>query len=204
MKKTKETNREIDQVVSETYSWWGKSYIFMKTTQVRSLHATFILAFFVGIAAALIWGSSTELLQTASAAEALPKDKCVAQPAGGRFLTNTAVSLKCGSKVTNAFYQWNNESAKKLAKEGTTYYFPISGIRTLTLYSEAVVQKLFFKQKVKFSNKYIFKPAVYPYPYPYSSLDNFFEKVLAVNESKQKLEIPTKEKLIRTILGALD
>ncbi|KKR19802.1 MAG: hypothetical protein UT48_C0031G0009 [Parcubacteria group bacterium GW2011_GWE2_39_37] len=189
--------RKIDQATSETYSWWGKSFVFIKTTQVRSFHAIFILAFFVGVATAFIWSASTDLFQTVSAAEVLPKEKCVAQPNGGNFRASTTVNLKCGSKVTKAYYQWNSKPAKSFVKQIATFYYPTEGNAVLKVFGEATVQKLFFKQKVKFSQNYVFKPAIYSYPYPYLGSNDFWGRILAVDETKQKVEVPDKKKIAR-------
>lgn len=60
--------REIDKLAQEVHSWWGKTFIFIKKTRVKTWQGVFILAFVSGIAAALIWSVSLDVQQNSNAA----------------------------------------------------------------------------------------------------------------------------------------
>ena len=47
--------RPIDQAVEESYSWWGKSFVFIKKTKIKTWHGIFIIAFMTGTAVTLSW-----------------------------------------------------------------------------------------------------------------------------------------------------
>lgn len=49
--------RPIDQVADDVNTWWQRSYVFMKKTQVKTWQSALILAFVTGIAVALIWSA---------------------------------------------------------------------------------------------------------------------------------------------------
>jgi hypothetical protein len=49
-----ESQRMIDQLTQETMSWWGKSFIFAEKTRIKTWKAISIVAFFGGIATAVI------------------------------------------------------------------------------------------------------------------------------------------------------
>lgn len=46
--------RDVDMAAKETYSWWGRYYIIMKKTRVKTWKAFFIISFLSG---ALVAGS---------------------------------------------------------------------------------------------------------------------------------------------------
>ncbi len=49
-----EEKRKIDEVATQTYSWLGRTYIFIKKTKVKTWRGVFIVAFAAGIAAATV------------------------------------------------------------------------------------------------------------------------------------------------------
>ncbi|MDD4601229.1 MAG: hypothetical protein PHQ46_09275 [Negativicutes bacterium] len=60
--------RPVDNLTDETYSWWKKTFVFIKKTKVKTWQGAFAIAFFGGIAAALIWAVSFEVGPFSSAA----------------------------------------------------------------------------------------------------------------------------------------
>lgn len=58
-----DSKRPIDDVSSETYSWWKKNYVLIKKTKIRTWKGVFLLAFIVGAAVALIWTVSINIHQ---------------------------------------------------------------------------------------------------------------------------------------------
>lgn len=57
------SQRPIDDVSAETYSWWKKNYVLIKKARVRTWQGVFLLAFIIGAAVALIWTISTNIHQ---------------------------------------------------------------------------------------------------------------------------------------------
>lgn len=57
------SQRPIDDVSEETYSWWKKNYVLIKKTRIRTWKGVFLLAFIIGAAVALIWTISTNIHQ---------------------------------------------------------------------------------------------------------------------------------------------
>jgi hypothetical protein len=52
--------RPIDIAAKESYSWWTKSFMFIKKTEIKTWHGIFIIAFIAGIASALVWAVSSD------------------------------------------------------------------------------------------------------------------------------------------------
>lgn len=53
--------RPIDRTAKQSYSWWGKSFVFIKKTEIKTWQAVFIIAFIAGIATTLVWTISNSL-----------------------------------------------------------------------------------------------------------------------------------------------
>ncbi|MDP2709438.1 MAG: M64 family metallopeptidase [bacterium] len=60
--------RPIDKLSQETYSWWKKSFVFIKRTEIKTWQAVFVIAFIAGSASALVWSASIGLHQLSLAA----------------------------------------------------------------------------------------------------------------------------------------
>jgi hypothetical protein len=60
--------RPVDQLAEETYSWWKKTFVFMKKTEVKTWKGIFAIAFIGGALTALIWAISFEVGPFSSAA----------------------------------------------------------------------------------------------------------------------------------------
>lgn len=60
-KERKETIRPIDELAEETYSWWGKTFVFIKKTKIKTWQGVFVVAFLAGAAAAIVWSVSLNI-----------------------------------------------------------------------------------------------------------------------------------------------
>lgn len=60
-------SREIDVAAQDIGNWWRKTYVFIKKTQVKTWQGVFVISFFAGAAAAVIWTVSLRM-QTSSTA----------------------------------------------------------------------------------------------------------------------------------------
>ncbi len=60
--------RPIDEAVKESYSWLGKSYVFIKKTKIKTWQSIFVLAFLTGVSVALTWSMSSGVHPYSSAA----------------------------------------------------------------------------------------------------------------------------------------
>lgn len=58
---TPQNQREVDKLVRDVHSWWGKTFLQMKTTRVKTWKGALFLAFFAGMVAALGWSASLDL-----------------------------------------------------------------------------------------------------------------------------------------------
>lgn len=117
--------RPIDITAQETLSWWNKSFVFIKKTEIKTWQAIFITAFATGVASALVWGISTDRFSSSKAAGNIvaPSDTCIAAPAGGSFTSPTPVAIACGANVTKAYYQWDAMKAVQIKnKRASTRY----------------------------------------------------------------------------------
>lgn len=47
--------REIDYAVSDVYSWWRGTFIFIQRKQIKTWKGVAIIAFVAGVFSALIW-----------------------------------------------------------------------------------------------------------------------------------------------------
>jgi hypothetical protein len=118
------TKRPIDIAAKESYSWWTKSFMFIKKTEIKTWQGIFIIAFVTGALAAMVWAVSNDY-STASRASydatvanslTAPDNSCVVSPAGGNFATSTDVTIKCGKNVIAGDYKWvNNNTASSTA-----------------------------------------------------------------------------------------
>ena len=68
----KKTKRPIDSLVSESYGWFGTSYILLKKTEIKLWKAALIIAFVTGAAGALIWSVSFDFHDSSKAAGPSP------------------------------------------------------------------------------------------------------------------------------------
>lgn len=150
--------RPIDEAAQETLSWWDKSFVFIKKTQVKTWQAVFITAFVAGAAVTLVWTVSNDYhpFSRAAGTSGVPANSCLVVPPGGYFSQATAVNIKCGSNVKNAFYQWDNlGKPQRIGLKGANTKYPAQKDMKLKVYGE-------YK-----------KPPVYGYGYGYSGLKNF-------------------------------
>lgn len=66
--------REIDTVVREIHSWWGRTYVSMKRTRVKTWKGALLLAFIAGTVVSLIWIVSLDIETESSASVNRPAD----------------------------------------------------------------------------------------------------------------------------------
>ncbi|MDQ1284484.1 MAG: a disintegrin and metalloproteinase with thrombospondin motifs 9 [Patescibacteria group bacterium] len=60
--------REVDALAQDVQSWWGKTFVFIKKTKVKTWQGVFILAFAAGAAAAVVWTVSMDIESSSKAA----------------------------------------------------------------------------------------------------------------------------------------
>lgn len=135
-------------------SWWDKSFVFIKKTQIKTWQAVFIIAFLAGSAATLVWTVSNNYhpFSRAASTSGVPANSCLVVPPGGYFSQATAVNIKCGNNIKNAFYQWDNlGKPQKIGPKGVNTKYPARKDMTLKVYGQ-------YK-----------KPPVYGYGYGYSN-----------------------------------
>lgn len=60
--------REVDKMTQEVHSFWGKTFVFIRRTRVRTWKMVFVVAFISGAAAALIWTVSIKIQTSSDAA----------------------------------------------------------------------------------------------------------------------------------------
>lgn len=60
--------RDIDVLASDVESWWGKSFVYIKRTEINTWKGALLLTFFAGLAVALIWTVKADLYSFSSAA----------------------------------------------------------------------------------------------------------------------------------------
>lgn len=154
MPNTQKNQRPIDEAAQEALSWWDKSFVFIKKTQVKTWQAVFITAFVAGAAVTLVWTVSNDYhpFSRAAVTSAVPANTCLVVPPGGYFSQATAVNIKCGSNVKNASYQWDNlGKPRSIGPKGINIKYPAQKDMTLKVYGQ-------YK-----------KPPVYGYGYGYSN-----------------------------------
>ena len=59
--------RPIDELAEETYSWWGRIYVFIRKTRIKSWKAVFAVAFVSGAIVSMVWGISAKVYQSSLA-----------------------------------------------------------------------------------------------------------------------------------------
>ena len=64
-----ENERPIDKVAKESYSWLGKSYVFINKTKIKTWQGVFLIAFLTGLAVATMMMVSTGFHSSSSAAD---------------------------------------------------------------------------------------------------------------------------------------
>ncbi len=52
--------RPIDTMAKKNYSWWGRSFVFIEKTKIKTWQAIFIIAFVSGMAVTLVWTVSND------------------------------------------------------------------------------------------------------------------------------------------------
>jgi len=60
--------REIDVLAGDVESWWGKTFTYVKKTEINTWKGALLVAFFAGLAVALIWTVKADLYSFSSAA----------------------------------------------------------------------------------------------------------------------------------------
>lgn len=78
-KKSAEKKREVDFLAQDVQSFWGKTYVFINKTHVRTWKGVFFIAFVSGAIAALIWTISIRI-QTKSQAQTKSAEMETADP----------------------------------------------------------------------------------------------------------------------------
>lgn len=66
--------REIDMVTREIHSWWGRTYISMKRTRVKTWKGALLLAFIAGTVISLVWIVSLDIETESNASIDRPAD----------------------------------------------------------------------------------------------------------------------------------
>jgi hypothetical protein len=171
------SQRPIDEAAQETLSWWDKSFVFIKKTQVKTWQAVFITAFVAGAAATLVWTVSNDYrpFSRAAGTSGVPANSCLVVPPGGYFSQATAVNIKCGSNVKKAFYQWDNlGKPKRIGPKGANTKYPARKDMTLKVYGQ-------YK-----------KAPVYGYGYGYGNTNKKFTSVYYFRV-KQNITINTPQ-----------
>lgn len=57
----KASPREVDELTQDVHSFWKRTFVLIKKTNVKTWKAIFIIAFIAGIAAALVWNISIKV-----------------------------------------------------------------------------------------------------------------------------------------------
>ncbi|MEA2089082.1 MAG: hypothetical protein U9O55_04590, partial [Patescibacteria group bacterium] len=60
--------RQIDETAIQAYSWWKKSFVFVKKTKIKTWKGLSIITFFAGISVAIILTISADIHITSKAA----------------------------------------------------------------------------------------------------------------------------------------
>ncbi len=60
--------RPIDELAKKTYGWLGRSFVFIRTTRIKTWQGVFVIAFCAGIAAATVLIVSFNIQQKSQAA----------------------------------------------------------------------------------------------------------------------------------------
>lgn len=50
--------RPVDKLADETYSWWGRSLVFIMTKKIKTWQGVLALALITGIIIAFVWTAS--------------------------------------------------------------------------------------------------------------------------------------------------
>lgn len=70
----KQKIREIDMVTREIHSWWGRTYVSMKRTRVKTWKGALLLAFIAGTVISLVWIVSIDIETESDASVDRPAD----------------------------------------------------------------------------------------------------------------------------------
>ena len=68
MNNQKKEKREIDTTANEVYSFWKKSFVFVKETRIKTWKSLAIITFFAGVSATLMFAVSVDIQTTSEAA----------------------------------------------------------------------------------------------------------------------------------------
>jgi len=60
--------RDVDRLAGNVRSWWSRTFVFIKKTNVKTWKAVFIIAFVAGVAVATIWTVALKIEQLTRAA----------------------------------------------------------------------------------------------------------------------------------------
>ncbi|HRY82152.1 MAG TPA: hypothetical protein P5232_00385 [Candidatus Moranbacteria bacterium] len=139
---TQKKLRPIDVSAQKTYSWWTKTYVFIKKTEIKTWQGVFALAFISGAAAAIIWSVSAEWSLFSKASIAVPDNQCIADPSGGSFDKKKSVAIRCGKYVNSAKFQWQGGEEQtidltKKSQEKTKLTFLAEQNQYLKIYGTA-------------------------------------------------------------------
>jgi hypothetical protein len=115
IKTRRKPKRAVDDLTQDINSWWGKTFVFIKKTQVKTWQGVFVLAFVAGVAAASVWIVSFNIQTSSDAAD-------------GATLTiytnDTNVTLENGSNLVNADVLLDSNNNNVVAVKAIVNYDP--------------------------------------------------------------------------------
>lgn len=133
--------RPIDRATDEISSWWGKSFVFVKKTEVKTWQGALLLMFVGGIAAALIWSARTDIFHDSSKAAGeggsnltfsapVPSSLSI----GDTFVINALVTPGSGENVDSAdiSVKYSNANLQLTSISKTTSVFGSELVNSIT------------------------------------------------------------------------
>lgn len=105
--------RSIDFLAQDVSSWWGRTFVFIKKTRIKTWKGVFILAFTAGAAATMVWTVSLNIQTKSRAAD------------GAQLILDTddtAVTLESGSDTINMILSLNTNSNDVVAVRAIVNY----------------------------------------------------------------------------------
>jgi hypothetical protein len=136
--------RPIDKMAQESYSWWGKSFVFIKKEKIKIWYLIFAGAFITGMITALAWSVSSSIHQSSSAAGKgkipdmgnIPANMCVVNPIESYSSHPVTIYIKCGKNIKKAFYKWEGVEPVEIKKNGAKTIFTAEKNMRLQVYGE--------------------------------------------------------------------
>jgi hypothetical protein len=106
--------RPVDFLAEDVSSWWGKTFVFIKKTRVKTWKGVFVLAFSAGAAVAIIWTVAMNV-QTSSKAASASLDL---------FTDDTDVTLESGNDIVNMNILLNSQNNDVVVAKAVVNYDP--------------------------------------------------------------------------------